>query len=97
MQGLGTRELEIQRRNITVLGLFGEMGRQSGKQRDVLLSPDTTPWRMSILPGQHNLLAEVCFQGLEEIDVANKITLWQEKCFAGQKCCLKGMVWFIKV
>lgn len=36
-QGLGTIELEIQRRNMTILGLFGEMGRQSGKQHDVLL------------------------------------------------------------
>lgn len=57
---------------MTVLGLFGEMGRQSGKQHYILLEPDIKPWGMIVLLGQHNLLAQVCFQGLEEIDIANK-------------------------
>lgn len=38
------------------------------------------------------------FPGLRgDIDSQQNITLWQEKCFAGQKCFPKGMVWFINI
>lgn len=92
-----SRTVEIQSQNTAVLRLFREMGWQSGKQRDVLLSPATMPQRMSILPGQQNLLVWGFFQGWKKRDIANKIILWWEECFTAQNCCPEGMVWFINV